>query len=122
MSKKKMRSLPPDVETFIAACSQFGDDPEQGERITNNLTTFANAAMKDGLFDVGYGKPPVEHRFQKGNPGGPGRPKIPPLERVLKAQLKADNERALKRLVRQLLKNALKGDQRALNAIIRISA
>jgi len=26
-------------------------------------------------YEVGYGKPPVEHQFKKGNAGGPGRPK-----------------------------------------------
>ncbi len=82
-------------------------------------------------YQVGYGQPPAEHRFQKGTSGNPrGRPKrdtraLPGLglrEALLKAAsqplaMTLDGQRITttrgEALVHQLLAQALKGDLRA---------
>lgn len=84
-------------------------------------------------YNVGYGKPPTEHRFQKGKSGNPkGRPRKTPSERDLPAMLldeifrlvpvnengKAKNVPLIQIVIRNELSRAAKGAQRMPKYII----
>jgi hypothetical protein len=84
-------------------------------------------------YAVGYGKPPVHSRFQKGRSGNPkGRPKgtrnlktdlleelsEPILIREGERQVRTTKQRAL---VKSLIAKALKGDMRAMATLITLS-
>ena len=51
----------------------------------------------NGDYEVGYKKPPKQHRFKPGNPGGPGRQKKSTLENLIEEELfRNDGENARK--------------------------
>jgi hypothetical protein len=52
--------------------------------------------------------PPFEHRFQPGNPGGPGRPRIRPFRDAMEKALK-DGRHSLDKIVDDLFTEASKG-------------
>jgi len=87
-----------------------------------------------GAYEVGYGKPPVEHRFKPGHSGNPqGRPKG---HRNLKTDLAEElgekvvvregpKERRLTKqqaLVKSLTAKAIKGDPRSTRILIDLMA
>jgi phosphoenolpyruvate carboxylase len=81
--------------------------------------------MDDNDYEVGYGKPPKEHRFKKGRSGNPkGRPKgalniASVIDRVLqeKVVINENGERKtiskLEASIKQLVNKAASGDMRA---------
>lgn len=83
--------------------------------------------------DVGYGKPPRSHQFQKGKSGNPrGRPKRTKnidslIDRELDQKIllkEAGNEIQLRKreaIVKRLVNNALKGDPRSIEYLVKYS-
>lgn len=59
---------------------------------------------------VGYKSPPLHSRFQKGNPGGPGRPPYGPLYKSLKKALQRRGPALAEEIVDGILDRALKGN------------
>ena len=88
---------------------------------------------REGTYEVGYGKPPVHTRFKPGESGNKkGRPKgHPNLATAFDDELNAKviiNEGGRRRtvtkrrvVVLQTVANAMKGDPRALAAILQVS-
>ena len=86
---------------------------------------------KKGKNGVKTGKggsmPPVEHQFQPGNPGGPGRPRTKPITDALKKissgpiTIKIDGEKrtfdTVHALAQVAISRALKGDLHWWNAV-----
>ncbi|HXH61350.1 MAG TPA: DUF5681 domain-containing protein, partial [Fimbriimonadaceae bacterium] len=71
---------------------------------------------------VGYGRPPKQHQFKPGNPGGPGRPKGRlSLRAMLLKKLTRNNDRAARQIVDRIIRNAKKGDVKALLTIFRFT-
>ena len=70
--------------------------------------------MSADEYEVGYGRPPQQSQFQRGNPGGPGRPKGSSLSRHLRAILEEEHKGVTvgEALVRIATQRALKGDFR----------
>lgn len=80
-------------------------------------------------YKVGYGKPPKEHQFKTGNPGGPGKPKgSKNLKTIINA---AANEKVPAKIngkirkltkkelaIRQLANKAIAGDLKAIEKLI----
>jgi len=67
---------------------------------------------------VGYGKPPVAHRFTPGQSGNPaGRPKGRSVTAILRKVIDANDYELAERLVRTLVDRALKGDYRCMKEI-----
>ena len=85
--------------------------------------------MADRDYEVGYGKPPKEHRFKKGQSGNPkGRPKgalniATVIDRVLREQvvITENGERKtiskLEASVKQVVNKAASGDMRAFQQV-----
>jgi Family of unknown function (DUF5681) len=81
---------------------------------------------------IGYGRPPVEHRFKPGRSGNPrGRPKtLPHLSELATKELrrrgrvtidgKQQTITRLELLVKQLIANAAKGNTKALNFLLEL--
>lgn len=87
--------------------------------------------MPDDDYEVGYGKPPVATRFKPGQSGNPkGKKKKPKPETSLKPVLKEVLEEPvtlngrkytpMEVVVRTLMNKAMKGDMRAIKAIIEL--
>lgn len=86
-----------------------------------------------GFYDVGYGKPPKEHQFKKGQSGNPpGRKKQDRtiraiLQKIIRETVIAnlpDGERKITTLefvIRSLLSRAVKGDSRATDQFINLT-
>jgi hypothetical protein len=84
--------------------------------------------------DVGYKKPPVHSRFQKGKSGNPrGRPKgstnyLTLLRRVLDQKVTVSEDGKSRQITKieaamtQLLNNAARGDIRAFQATLKVVA
>ena len=73
-------------------------------------------------YSVGYARPPKQHQFKPGNPGGPGRPKGRlSLRTMLVKSLARNNAKAARRIVERLISDAKKGDVKALLTIVRIT-
>jgi hypothetical protein len=80
----------------------------------------------DGDYEIGYGKPPKQHRFKKGQSGNPkGRPKRSKnigsiiseiADETVEANLKGKRRKISLReaIIRRLMADAMKGDLRAL--------
>ena len=89
-------------------------------------------AKSTGDYDIGYGKPPKEHRFPKGTSGNPrGRPKKRKtvgerLEDILQKKIsvqkggKIQQVPVLDAILQGIALKALKGDLRAAEAILRL--
>jgi len=85
-------------------------------------------------YDVGYKKPPVHSRFQKGRSGNPrGRPKgsanyLTLLRRVLGQKVTVSEDGKSRQITKieaamiQLLNNAARGDIRAFQATLKVVA
>jgi hypothetical protein len=82
-----------------------------------------NPASESGINrEVGYGKPPVEHRFGPGNCANPkGRPRGPSLTARLRALLEAGKidgvsleggKQVADRIAEMIVRRAIKGDYR----------
>lgn len=80
---------------------------------------------EESEYKVGYRKPPEEHQFKKGGPGGPGRPKgSKNRETLLLAQLReqvdvnidGESKRMskLELIIRRLVNSAIKGDLKSI--------
>ena len=70
---------------------------------------------------VGPGNPPLEHRFQKGDPGGPGRPSGPKsMRRIIRSVLFDDNGEGnyANAITLALFQQALKGNTHAIRIIV----
>jgi len=90
--------------------------------------------MADKSDKVGYGRPPVHSRFKPGQSGNPrGRPKgtlnfTTDLKRTLQAPVTLNDGRKTRRVTTQeaallrLAEKALKGDPRALEKLVSLSA
>jgi Family of unknown function (DUF5681) len=90
--------------------------------------------MADKSDKVGYGRPPVHSRFKPGQSGNPrGRPKgtlnfTTDLKRILQAPVTLNDGRKTRRVTTQeaallrLAEKALKGDPRALEKLVSLSA
>jgi hypothetical protein len=88
------------------------------------------AKRRDGSYDVGYGKPPAEYRFQKGQSGNPkGRPKG--SKNIATIFRQAANERVvvvvkgkqrsitkLEAAAKQLANKAAQGDLKAMQMLL----
>ena len=84
-----------------------------------------------GGYEVGYGKPPVEHRFQKGRSGNPsGRPKHQPsfaeqIRKALNTKIVVAERGKRRRIAKseaaftQLVNQAASGDKRALTILLK---
>jgi hypothetical protein len=84
-------------------------------------------------YEVGYGKPPKEYRFKKGQSGNRiGRPKgrsdyMDDIRRALNQRVVVVENGKRKRMskivlvVAQLVNNAAKGDPRSIEAVIRLA-
>lgn len=83
-------------------------------------------------YEVGYGKPPKETRFKKGQSGNPkGRPKgsvslASRLEKALNEMVEVrDGDRVRKMtkaeiMIQSLIARSMKGDQRAVSTLLRL--
>jgi hypothetical protein len=75
-------------------------------------------------YSVGYGKPPVEHRFARGKSGNPkGRPKgrrLMSLDDISVTNMHGRTSRITKgeALLKQLVNSAVQGDAKSLRIII----
>jgi hypothetical protein len=91
------------------------------------------SGKRNGDYEIGYGKPPVATRFQKGTSGNPsGRPKkvaIPDdpgeiLQSIENEQITVTDNGRRKRMtkaeihIRQLFTRAIRGDLRAVDLIV----
>jgi Family of unknown function (DUF5681) len=101
------------------------------ESSTSNASTGdAGAEHQGGDYQVGYGRPPVEHRFKPGNRANPkGRGKKTRNRKVVVREMLSElvkvNEGgvekqmpALEVVIKKLLSQALKGDHRSALTII----
>jgi Family of unknown function (DUF5681) len=71
---------------------------------------------------VGYKRPPKHSQFQPGHPGGPGRPKGSlNLRTLVQQRLSKNNGRIAKSIANRLVTRALRGDLKAMLAIIRMT-
>ena len=92
----------------------------------------ASDEKSEGSYEVGYGKPPKEHRFQKGRSGNPrGRPKTKKVEELDVSALLEDpvavkldgKQREMPPFeisTRQIAKKALEGNTSAMIDFIRL--
>jgi len=76
-------------------------------------------------YDIGYGKPPANHRFKKGQSGNPkGRPKSPEgisISEVLDAKQRGKNGEVIssrEAIVIRLFNDAMKGQQKAFSKFL----
>lgn len=68
--------------------------------------------------DVGPGRPPKEHQFKPGNPGG-GRPKGTSITaRLRRIVLEDDGGKVAEALAREITKAALRGDYRFVREVL----
>ena len=71
---------------------------------------------------VGYKNPPKQHRFKKGNPGGPGRPKRAiNLPNLIEKELLKDDAALAKQLAMALVTSAAFGSFRAAHIVIKLT-
>jgi hypothetical protein len=70
--------------------------------------------------EVGYRKPPVEHRFKPGNPGGPGRPSVSLTNIIREVLAKPDKKHGSRAdaLIAIAERRARRGDFRFFKEII----
>jgi hypothetical protein len=83
------------VELAMAVEEKCKKREENGKQSANNNGTKReeNATPRHDEYKVGPGKPPIEHQFKKGNPGGPGRPKgARTMRSLIKQLLHAPNQ------------------------------
>ena len=93
-----------------------------------------SAKTRTGDYEVGYGKPPVQTRFQPGQSGNPrGRPKrVPTLPELVQREAKRrivileDGEHRkvtkIDALAKRLFQEALKGNARSTQQVIQLLA
>ena len=60
-----------------------------------------------GEYEVGYKKPPKQHRFKPGNPGGPGRPKKRTLEILIEDELFRNEGEKAKMIAKNIVESAV---------------
>lgn len=66
--------------------------------------------------DVGPGRPPVEHQFKPGHPGGPGRPKGVAVSTAIKKIL--DTQAEAEAVAKGIIQKAKQGDPAAFKALM----
>ncbi len=86
------RRRPPQAETPSPKSAQGADATTQSSKSRIKRAQKPREAKQEEIkprdHAVGYGKPPVEHQFKRGNPGGPGRtPGKKSPDTLLKAEL-----------------------------------
>ena len=94
--------------------------------ITRALREFADkhglARKKRNKNAVGYKSPPKQHRFKKGNPGGPGRPKNKVnLPGLIEKELLKEDAALAKQLAAALVTSAAYGSFRAAHIVINLT-
>lgn len=105
-----------------------GDDPDREPQATD-----AGRASRERPYEVGYGKPPREHRFQPGQSGNPrGRPRgsrnlATALREALSQRFpvreggKTRKRSATDIIVQQLVRKAMAGDLRSAQLLLQFS-
>ena len=94
--------------------------------ITRALREFAEKHVlgrkKKSNNAVGYKKPPKQHRFKKGNSGGPGRPKKKvDLPGLIESELLKEDAALAKQLAAALVTSAAYGSFRAAHIVINLT-
>jgi hypothetical protein len=70
---------------------------------------------------VGYKRPPKHSQFQKGHPGGPGRPKGTfSLKALVLKELNKNGGRKARAISKGIVNRALRGDLQAANTLFRL--
>lgn len=112
----------------------FNDPAKQLETLPASPPTFEEAGNvgspnEDGADQParkGYGNPPPEHQFRKGNPGGPGRPPgsknrktlwLAEINQYLKKRVEGKRITKLQAGYRQLANKWANGDVRAMEFV-----
>ncbi len=77
-------------------------------------------SQRNGAYKVGPGKPPIEHQFTKGNPGGPGRTRGPKsMRRLIREAIynEMNNAQYARSITSALLIQAINGNTHAIRLV-----